>query len=169
MNKIEKQEESQEIPQDELINFVVAAFKDDSWKDRSALERMKKWGVLDNNQFLKSIQKVFQENSDKMAYVWRAEEWGLFDNKDFVLSLVKRDHRYLEHASNRLKNDREIVMSALKSGYAYAALDIYEHISKSLQKDPEIKNIFLAQSIERDRAREQNALHPINRGRRPWK
>ena len=53
------------------------------------------------------------------------------DDKEHVLNRVKRDATYIRYASDRLKDDKEVVMAAMNSAYSYQ--EIFKHISKRLQ------------------------------------
>ena len=53
------------------------------------------------------------------------------NDKEFMLALLAYNGTYLEHASDELKADKEIVMAALKSGYRLP----YEHVSDALKTD----------------------------------
>jgi len=53
------------------------------------------------------------------------------NDKEFMLALLEFNGTYLEHASDELKADKEIVMAALKSGYSLP----YEHVSDALKTD----------------------------------
>ena len=54
-----------------------------------------------------------------------------------VRAAVASDGTALEFASTALKNNKDIVKEAVKASGSYA----FEHASKALQKDPEIRKI----------------------------
>jgi hypothetical protein len=53
------------------------------------------------------------------------------NDKEFMLALLAYNGTYLEHASDELKADKEVIMAALKSGYSLP----YEHVSDALKTD----------------------------------
>lgn len=53
------------------------------------------------------------------------------NDKEFMLALLAYNGTYLEHASEELKADKEVIMAALKSGYSLP----YEHVSDALKTD----------------------------------
>jgi hypothetical protein len=53
------------------------------------------------------------------------------NDKEFMLALLEFNGTYLEHASDELKADKEVIMAALKSGYSLP----YEHVSDALKTD----------------------------------
>ena len=53
------------------------------------------------------------------------------NDKEFMLALLAYNGTYLQHASEELKADKEIIMAALQSGYSL----LYEHVSDALKTD----------------------------------
>ena len=53
------------------------------------------------------------------------------NDKEFMLALLAYNGTYLEHASDELKADKEVIMAALQSGYSLP----YEHVSDALKTD----------------------------------
>ncbi len=53
------------------------------------------------------------------------------NDKEFMLALLAYNGTYLEHASEELKADKEVIMAALQSGYSLP----YEHVSDALKTD----------------------------------
>ena len=67
------------------------------------------------------------------------------DDKDHVLGRVKRNATYIRYASDRLKDDKEVVMAAMDSAYSYQK--IFKYVSKRLQSHRSV--IIKAVSIDR--------------------
>ena len=64
------------------------------------------------------------------------------NDKEFMLALLAYNGTYLEHASEELKADKEIIMAALQSGYSL----LYEHVSDALKTDKD----FLLEIVSLD-------------------
>ena len=64
------------------------------------------------------------------------------NDKEFMLALLAYNGTYLEHASDELKADKEVIMAALKSGYSLP----YEHVSDALKTDKD----FLLEIVSLD-------------------
>lgn len=69
-------------------------------------------------------------------------EEKLSNDKEFMLALLAYNGTYLEHASEELKADKEIIMAALQSGYSL----LYEHVSDALKTDKD----FLLEIVSLD-------------------
>jgi hypothetical protein len=64
------------------------------------------------------------------------------NDKEFMLALLAYNGTYLQHASEELKADKEVIMAALKSGYSLP----YEHVSDALKTDRD----FLLEMVSLD-------------------
>ena len=64
------------------------------------------------------------------------------NDKEFMLALLAYNGTYLEHASDELKADKEVIMAALQSGYSLP----YEHVSDALKTDKD----FLLEIVSLD-------------------
>ena len=64
------------------------------------------------------------------------------NDKEFMLALLAYNGTYLQHASEELKADKEVVMAALQSGYSLP----YEHVSDALKTDRD----FLLEMVSLD-------------------
>ena len=62
------------------------------------------------------------------------------DDKDITLVAVSYDGIYLYRASDRLKDDKEVAMAALKNHGSFDVRDLLElYVSPRLQEDSEIQ------------------------------
>ena len=70
----------------------------------------------------------------------------LRDDKEVVIEAVKKDGNAIKYASKRLKNDREVVLTAIKNTYSFVPIDYLpigiDYMSKELKEDPEIKKVI---------------------------
>jgi RNA binding exosome subunit len=64
------------------------------------------------------------------------------NDREFMLALLAYNGTYLEHASEELKADKEVIMAALQSGYSLP----YEHVSDTLKTDKD----FLLEIVSLD-------------------
>jgi hypothetical protein len=64
------------------------------------------------------------------------------NDKEFMLALLAYNGTYLQHASEELKADKEVIMAALQSGYSLP----YEHVSDALKTDKD----FLLEIVSLD-------------------
>ena len=64
------------------------------------------------------------------------------NDREFMLALLAYNGTYLEHASEELKADKEVIMAALQSGYSLQ----YEHVSDTLKTDKD----FLLEIVSLD-------------------
>ena len=64
------------------------------------------------------------------------------NDREFMLALLAYNGTYLEHASEELKADKELIMAALQSGYSLP----YEHVSDTLKTDKD----FLLEIVSLD-------------------
>jgi hypothetical protein len=91
--------------------------------------------------------------------------WGEFwtdaqrDNKDFVLAAVECMGFALGHASERLRDDQEVVLAAVKQEAA-DPMDVFRDASMRLQEDAEVRRAAKIQPLAAPRGSRQ--IHPAD-------
>ena len=63
------------------------------------------------------------------------------DEKDIVMWAVVKNPSEIQYASERLKNDKEVIKKTLEQEFSYE-MGVHLHIGKELKNDPEIKAAF---------------------------
>jgi hypothetical protein len=123
---------------------------------------------IPQGKLIKFVASTFEDDYgfDELK-IRKVQAMGLFDNKEFVSKLVGINGQYLKYASKRLKNDREIVMKAMKK-FIDEMVKVYGFASKSMQGDPEILKLYEKRILEESRERLDRALDKSTPPRRGY-
>jgi hypothetical protein len=117
--------------------------------------------IFSSGKFKNDINNVLNNNNNNNDLILKFASKKLRNDKEIVLEAVKKNGLMLKFASNELRNDKEIILAAIKN-HAYA----FEYASEELRDNKEfllyiIKNNILHYAFEELRINKEIILNKI--------
>jgi len=119
-----------------VLEFCPDKFKNDKEIMLAAVKKWGKnfkWASIELKQNKEIILTAISHPEEPISLLYVDDKFR--DNRDVVIVAVKRDGENLKRASNRLKRDREIVLTAMKDSKEPASLEI---VIEEFKDDKEI-------------------------------